>query len=511
MLKRTCLILLFLLAGSTIFAASCPNCGGIYDDRAPSDGGREHLSRIRAAHETICPAQKNKQSPIYIDDLSINIAQTHWAVIKTIPTLTEVQKLSRSLSGLSKSLYMSLSPADRMTLKRTINSIIRKTRMAVAQNNRLLYKINSLKGEIGQLQQKIIAANYSSHRFIREINRARLTQAELLSKLNTLNGELRFSTRGIKILEQTAKKWQLARAKSRQAFFKTIGDFFRNKNLGKPRDFMTPVVAPQAYTNRRVVHTREIPDISTPLKYNIAPLRAINPITAVTINRYSAFKNIETGISSSKFNSEKSTSNINDVNNRLKKWKYQYQLLKKKENLNSRLLIKTARAREQLKNSIAAVQRKEAEKNFMSDRVEALGNKIDLKLWDLKIRTKKSLGLVNTISEDCIHEERWTVLKKVWSISVQNERAANTGYSMLKLAYDLLDGRLTKLPAVLINPNAPEYRQLANSLGKTAQTLGSEFIENLFDFKLEPLKGKSWVRNIIKNFSGNSQKDRSAR
>jgi hypothetical protein len=161
------------------------------------------------------------------------------------------------------------------------------------------------------------------------------------------------------------------------------------------------------------------------------------------------------------------------------------------------LLIETRAANDRLRESLSAIARRERQAGILEDERQALAVKLQWAVWEVDANTRVARERIGGVFDEWRREQAWDLSRKIWQETLRNESLGNSAYAHLRLAYDLVEGDLPKVPQAIRDCDRPEVRGLVDRLERLDQKHGKGFLQNLLDLEEHPLPGQSWIEKLL--------------
>jgi hypothetical protein len=479
-----------LIAASCLAAGvpdeACRHCGGKVGEYPSWDRGR--VMGLLAAHEAVCPSRSGP-GRVYADDVDLyqQAVQAQWA--EAARRLREVAEVGESLTGQARALFESLPGDERSSIQAALEAALDRTRQALAQNQELETRILTLNLEVVELRQRLSTAQDRDWQLLRRLESAEKTIADLRLQLARAEPEAADSRAGLEILGRAARRQSERLAAARTAYWRTVGDFFRGRDLGSPRDY-TPEIRPrEARTERRV--RGSIPEVRSPLRAQPVAVAAPAPPVAAVWSR--AFVTPVAapvpGI--------KGQTTADGLRNQIRDWEARVARGAELGQTSERLLIESRTAAARLRESLEAGARKEQRVGTLENEREALRNRLQWAVWELDVNTRAARERLGQVFREWKQEKAWDLSNQLWQAALRNEGLGRSAYAQLRLAYDLVEGDLPKVPAAIRDCDRPEVRGPVDRLQNLDQEHGKGFLQNLFDIEDRPLSGQKWIEKLL--------------
>lgn len=488
-------ILAALIASSFLAAGapddSCRHCGGKVGEYPSWD--RDRVMGLLAAHEAVCPSRKGSDR-VYADDVDLyqQAVQAQWA--ESARRLREVAEVGESLAGQARALFESLPPEDRASIQGALEAALDRTRQALARNQELETRIRALGIEIGELRRKLSASQDRNWQLLRKLESAERTLADLRQQLARAEPEAAASRSGLEILGRAAARQSERLAAARTAYWQTVGGFFRGRDLGPPRDYVPEVRPREARTPRRVqgsIHEVRFPLRAAP----VAVAAPAPPVAAVWSRAFVAPAAAPAPVF-------KAAATAEGLRNQIQDWADKAERGAELGRTSERLLAESRTAAARLRESLEAAARKEQRAGLLDNERKALEFRLQWAVWELDVNTRAARERLGKIFQEWKQEKAWDLSNRFWQAALRNEGLGRSAYAQLRLAYDLVEGDLPKVPAAIRDCDRPEVRDLVEKFQNLDQEHGKGFLQNLLDIEDRPLPGQKWIEKLLGNEEG---------
>jgi len=484
------IIFLVVVFSYNVYAARCRHCGREYGKSRRGDEARVY--QLRRQHEESCPA-RSKYKPVYIDKVTKNLQITRSTFDEAAARLKEINDIAKTFPGWAKSVLESLPASERKSLEKAMAGITQRFRSAVSHYRELNVKLQNMERELFELQDKIVKTGRENIRFTGEIKTAGQRVDSIKYKIKNIENELAVASSALQHLEDISSRQSENVKKASDEYWQTIGDFFRDKTLGSPRDYITPVKAGPANTMRRVRIIKERVEVKV-----VYPASAVS-VKSVTVPNFGnafavAAKPVQEQVVIAHL--EASPRNLKRRINQLQKKTGECDRLTKRV---GKRLIELDRAKWQFKQSLKAQREYEENRNVLTDKIDELKNDLDWCLWELDIRTSKARAYILHSYQDWKKGQRWKALKRLFNLTIRNREISDMAHNNIKFAYDLINGGLSKVPKAIASSNSKEIQDIIDQIEATFDS----FAKKTLRIRDDPFKEKiKWIKGLIKSVEG---------
>jgi hypothetical protein len=488
------LFILLLFGVAEVFAASCPYCGKQYGEPMPGDEARVY--ELRREHEANCGARSSGE-PLSGSEMLQNISTIRTVHNEAARKLTEVNKIASELSGLSRNVFDSLRPRERISIQKALIAATEQYHSASAFHQRLENKVHRMERELTDLQIKAAEEGKRLVDIRQQLDLEQASADSLQQQIKAIEKELTIAYESLSLLKTIAADNAKATQGARREFWDSVGHLFKTKDLGLPRDYLAPIKAGTAVTQRR---TRVVKEQAT-VKI-IQPMVTTLPVVSSVTGRFSSpMAALPAPITDlPALGVLKPTGeNLKFRINQLIKKTAKYREL---SNRTNELLIKSKQAKWQLKASIAAQEHYEKQKTELDKKMDTYKRKLGLCRWELGVRTAKARMYIMDSYNQWKEGQRWEALKKTFELMLRHEKLSSTVQSEIRFAYDLIQGDLTHVPVAVAAADDKGRAKLSAQL----QARFDDFVKSTFNIQDDPLTGKmKWIKGLMDTLRGDWQ------
>ncbi len=463
---------------------ACRHCGRECGEFPSWD--RPRVMGLLAAHEAVC---QDRSSPgrVYADDVDLcqQAAQAQWE--EASRRLREVAEVGESLAGQARALFESLPAGDRASLQAALNAALDRARQAMTRNQEIETRLRALGIEVTELRQRLAASQDRHWQLLRKLEATERTVADLRKELPRAQAEAADSRAGVAHLERVAGRQSERLTAARTAYWRAVGDFFRGRDLGLPRDYVPEVRPREARTQRGV--RGSIPEVRPPLTATppvAAP--AAPPVAAVWSRAF---------VTPAPPPTTRVAATADGLRDQIRAWEGEVRRGADLDRKAEALLINTRTANDRLRESLAAAAQRERQAGILENEREALGVKLQWAAWELDVNTRAARQRIAEVFKEWKQEKAWDLSRRLWQEALRSEGLGNSAYAQLRLAYDLTEGDLPKVATAIRDSDRPEVRGLVNRLQNLDQERGKDFLQNLFDIEERPLPGQKWIEKLL--------------
>ena len=476
--------------GETALADSCPYCGAVYGNEFPS-WDRPRVMGLRAAHEAVCP-ERADSSRVYADDVDLyqQAAQAQWN--EAARCLREVAEAAESLTGQARALFDSLSPEERASLQAALDAALDRARQAVSRNQELEGRLRALGTEVSDLRQRLAASQDRSWQLLRKLEETERSVADVRQEQIRADAEAAESRAGVASLERAANRQSERLAASRASYWRAVGDFFRGRDLGTPRDY-TPEVLPRTARTQRGTRS-SIPEVRSPAAAP-APTPVLVPAAPPVAALWS--RAFVPPVSAAPPPPPSTPATAEGLRDQILTWEGEVRRGEELGRKTEVLLIETRTANDRLRESLSLAAQRERQARILEDERRGLAVKLQWAAWELDVNTRAARERIGKVLDEWRREQAWDLSRKIWQETLRSESLGNSAYAHLRLAYDLVEGDLPKVPRAIRDCDRPEVRGLVDRLEHLDQKHGKDFLQNLFEIEDQPLPGQKWVEKLL--------------
>jgi hypothetical protein len=480
--------------GGTASDDACRYCGRKCGEYPSWD--RDRVMGLVAAHEAIC-SSRSSPGRVYADDVDIyqQAVQAQWA--EAARRLREVAVVGESLAGQARALFDSLSPNDLASLQTALEAALDHTRQALARNQELETRLRTAGLEVTELRQRLAATQDRHWQLLRKLEETERTVADLRMELARVEPEAAEARAGVARLDRAASRQSERLTTARTAYWRTVGNFFRGRDLGSPRDYIPEIRPREAHTQRG---TRgSIPEVQSQVRVQAVAVAAPAPPVAAVWSR--AFLTP----AAAPPQTTKGPATAEGLREQIKNWEGAVSRSAELSQKSERLLIESRTAAGRLREILDAAARRERQAGILGNEREALRNRLQWAVWELDVSTRAARERIGQIFREWRKEQAWDLSRQLWQAALRNEGLGRSAYSQLRLAYDLVDGDMPKVAPAIRDSDRPEVRDLVNRLQNLDQERGKEFLQNLFDIEDRPLPGQKWIEKLLGHEPGDGK------